>query len=276
MFGGVAEMTVYRPLYRKGELSQVLLTIGLVFVAIAALALVFGVNYKTVKIRRFSKIRSVSASGSIRRIGCSDRGRAGDARSCFALDRPHAVRRQLRADSGQSAHGAAVGINVNRLFTVTSSAAARSPASARHRRRHAAARAFYPLRYLVLFLIVVIVGGEGGQGSFVATARSASSIRPASFIIPEVASFLLYSVVLALLLWQPHGLLPAEVRGMSEQPVTALGDREAPRLRLDRAPDSVGDGAHLYYFAGCASLGTGALIDPVRDVARHRAVCGHR
>ncbi len=44
-------MTVYRPLYRKGELAQVLLTIGLVFVAIAALTLdVRRFHYKTVKL----------------------------------------------------------------------------------------------------------------------------------------------------------------------------------------------------------------------------------
>src|SRR6185436_19639191 len=35
LLGGLAEMTIYRPLYRKGELAQVLLTIGLVFVATA-------------------------------------------------------------------------------------------------------------------------------------------------------------------------------------------------------------------------------------------------
>ena len=35
-------MTIYRPLYRKGELSQVLLTIGIVFVATAAITEMFG------------------------------------------------------------------------------------------------------------------------------------------------------------------------------------------------------------------------------------------
>src|SRR3972149_248022 len=42
IFGGVAEMTVYRPLYRKGELAQVLLTIGLVFVVTAVVTEIFG------------------------------------------------------------------------------------------------------------------------------------------------------------------------------------------------------------------------------------------
>jgi branched-chain amino acid transport system permease protein len=69
--------------------------------------------------------------------------------------------------------------------------------------------AFYPLRYLVLFLIVVIVGGEGSfKGSFVAAIALGVIDTTGKFIIPEVASFLLYTVVLALLLWRPHGLLP--------------------------------------------------------------------
>ena len=37
ILGGIAELTVFRPLYRKGELAQVLMTFGLTFVFIAAL-----------------------------------------------------------------------------------------------------------------------------------------------------------------------------------------------------------------------------------------------
>ena len=40
--GAIAEMTIYRPLYRKGELSQVLLTVGIVFVATGAITAIFG------------------------------------------------------------------------------------------------------------------------------------------------------------------------------------------------------------------------------------------
>src|SRR5262245_6352346 len=42
ILGGLAEATLFRPLYRKGELAQVLLTIGFVFVATAAVSEVFG------------------------------------------------------------------------------------------------------------------------------------------------------------------------------------------------------------------------------------------
>jgi branched-chain amino acid transport system permease protein len=40
--GAATERTIYRPLYRKGELAQVLLTVGFVFVATGAVSEVFG------------------------------------------------------------------------------------------------------------------------------------------------------------------------------------------------------------------------------------------
>src|SRR5262250_1556386 len=42
LIGAGAEVTVYRPLYRKGELAQVLLTIGMVFVVTAVVTEIFG------------------------------------------------------------------------------------------------------------------------------------------------------------------------------------------------------------------------------------------
>lgn len=211
VFGGVAEMTVYRPLYRKGELAQVLLTIGLVFVSIAALTLVFGVNYKTVKMPAFLEdpisigfrlyppyrlfLIAVGLVMAFLLWLLIDRTLFG-ARLRAAVDNPRMAR--------------AVGINVNRLFTVTFiGGSALAGFGGAIGAGMLPLEAFYPLRYLVLFLIVVIVGGEGSfKGSFVAALALGIIDTTGKFIIPEIASFLLYSVVLALLLWRPHGLLP--------------------------------------------------------------------
>ncbi len=211
IFGGVAEMTVYRPLYRKGELAQVLLTIGLVFVSIAALTLVFGVNYKTVKMPAFLEdpisigfrlyppyrlfLIAVGLVMAFLLWLLIDRTLFG-ARLRAAVDNPRMAR--------------AVGINVNRLFTITFiGGSALAGFGGAIGAGMLPLEAFYPLRYLVLFLIVVIVGGEGSfKGSFVAALALGIIDTTGKFIIPEVASFLLYTVVLALLLWRPHGLLP--------------------------------------------------------------------
>src|SRR5215470_11358450 len=48
--GAVAEVAVYRPLYRKGELAQSLMTFGLTFVAIASLTTLFGTGIRTLPV----------------------------------------------------------------------------------------------------------------------------------------------------------------------------------------------------------------------------------
>src|SRR5262245_57168310 len=42
LLGALAEITIYRPLYHKGELAQVLLTVGVVFVATGSITSFFG------------------------------------------------------------------------------------------------------------------------------------------------------------------------------------------------------------------------------------------
>ena len=46
LLGALCELTIFRPLYRKGELAQVLMTFGLTFVMIAALTAMFGTDIK--------------------------------------------------------------------------------------------------------------------------------------------------------------------------------------------------------------------------------------
>ena len=48
--GAVAELVLYKPLYRRGELPQALMTFGFTFVVIAALTSIFGSNVKPLPI----------------------------------------------------------------------------------------------------------------------------------------------------------------------------------------------------------------------------------
>ena len=67
----------------------------------------------------------------------------------------------------------------------------------------------YALKYIVLFLVVVIVGGEGSfEGSFVASIALGIIDTLGKYLAPEAAPYLLYAAVFALLLWRPKGLLP--------------------------------------------------------------------
>jgi branched-chain amino acid transport system permease protein len=211
LFGGVAEMTVYRPLYRKGELAQVLLTIGLAFVAIAALTLVFGVNYKTVQFPAWLEDP----------VDIGFRLYPGYRLFLIAVGLVMALilwiivdwslfGARLRAAVDNARMARSVGIDVNRLFTITFiGGSALAGFGGAIGAGMLPLEAFYPLKYLVLFLIVVIVGGEGSfKGSFAAAIALGIIDTTAKFLIPEVASFVLYVAVLVLLLWRPHGLIP--------------------------------------------------------------------
>jgi len=209
--GGVCEVTLYRPLYRKGELAQVLLTIGLAFVAIAALTLVFGTNYKTVALPDYleSPVDLGFRVYPAYRLFLIAVGLALAAVLWVVID-GSLFGARLRAAVDNRKMAISVGIDVNWLFTITFvGGSALAGLGGAIGAGMLPLEAFYPLRYLVLFLVVVIVGGEGSfKGSFLAALALGIIDTLGKYFLPEFAAFVLYSVVILLLLWRPHGLVP--------------------------------------------------------------------
>lgn len=211
ILGGVAEMTVFRPLYRKGELAQVLMTFGLTFVFIAALTFLFGVDIKRLPVPD-------SLSGLI------DFGFRSYptyrlllivvglvlALVLWLLIEKTLFGARLRAAVDNPRIARAVGIDVNRLFTITFvGGCALAGFGGVIGAEMLPLEPFYALRYLVLFLVVVAVGGLGSfKGSFVAAVTLGLIDTAGKFLFPEISAFLLFGLVLLLLLWRPNGLLP--------------------------------------------------------------------
>jgi len=211
ILGGLAEVTLFRPLYRKGELAQVLLTIGFVFVVTAAVTGIFGafpypvkfpdyltrpldIGFRTYPGYRLFLIVVGAIIAAV--LWYVIEGSLFGARLRAAVDNPRMAR--------------AVGMNVNVLFTGTFvigcalaglggavGAGILSPEPS------------YALKYVVLFLVVVIVGGEGSfKGSFVAAMALGVIDTVGKYFFTEAAAYLLYAAVFVLLLWRPQGLLP--------------------------------------------------------------------
>jgi branched-chain amino acid transport system permease protein len=211
LLGAIAETTVYRPLYRKGELAQVLLTIGIVFVVTGAITAVFGAfpypvvfpAYLTrpidIGFREYPAYRLfLIACGAVIAAGLwlvLDGSRYG-ARLRAAVDNPRMAR--------------AVGIDVNRLFTLTFVVGcALAGFGGAIGAGILSLEPNYALEYIVLFLVVVIVGGEGSLGgSFVAAMALGIIDTLGKYFVSQAAPYLLYTAVFALLLWRPSGLLP--------------------------------------------------------------------
>ena len=209
--GAIAEMTIYRPLYRKGELSQVLLTVGIVFVATGAITAIFGafpypvvfpayltrpidIGFREYPAYRLFLIAVGAAIAAVLWLVLD--GSTYGARLRAAVDNPSMAR--------------AVGIDVNLLFTGTFIiGCALAGLGGAIGAGILSLEPSYALKYIVLFLVVVIVGGEGSfGGSFVAAMALGIIDTLGKYFVPEAAAYLLYAAVFALLLWRPRGLLP--------------------------------------------------------------------
>lgn len=211
--GAIAERTVFRPLYRKGEFAQVLMTFGLVFVVIAALTALFGTSIKPLPLppelaglvhigfREYPVYRLfLIAVGFVLAIVLwlvVDRSLYG-ARLRAAVDNPRMAR--------------AVGMDVDRLFTGTFAAGcALAGLGGVLGAELLPLEPTYALRYLVIFLVVVSVGGLGNfKGSFVAALALGLIETAGKYYLPGLSAFLLFGIVFAVLLWRPHGLMPAK------------------------------------------------------------------
>lgn len=211
--GALAELTIYRPLYRKGELAQVLLTFGLIFISIASMTLLFGptplpesmprwleglvdIGFRTYPAYRLFLI-GVGVALAVLLWLVIERSLFG-ARLRAAVDDPGMAR--------------ALGINVSLLFTLTFvGGCALAGFGGAIGAGILPIEPFYALRYLVVFLVVVVIGGLGSFRGSLAAALAVGIIETAGkYLIPQAGSFLLWSIVFGLLLWRPNGLLPAK------------------------------------------------------------------
>ena len=216
LLGGLTEVTIFRPLYRKGELAQVLMTFGMVFVTIAALTWMFGTDIKRLPtpdylsglvdlgFRTYPTYRLfLIVVGAVLALVLwyVIEGSLYGARLRAAVDNPRMAR--------------AVGIDVNRLFTITFiGGCALAGFGGVIGADMLPLEPFYALRYLVPFLVVVAVGGNGSfKGSFVAAITLGLLDTAGKFLVPNIAPYLFFGLVFVLLLWRPHGIWPAKGAG---------------------------------------------------------------
>jgi len=203
------ERTLYARLYRATELDQVLFTIGLVFVMIAAVTLAVGPESQRVVLPAwldgqsdlgFLKYRTYSlaliAAGTLLMVALwlgFERTRIG-ARIRAAVDN------RRMAES--------LGVDVGRLFTITF--ALGSGLAAVGGGLGAEILGLdpqYPLLYLAYFLIVVAVGGLGRvTGVFFAALLIGVLDFTLKIYFPKGGTMFIYALTLAFLLARPQGM----------------------------------------------------------------------
>jgi branched-chain amino acid transport system permease protein len=203
------ERVLYRRLYRAGELDQVLLTIGIAFMAVAAAAYVFGTTIQPVQMPPYLRgsVTFAGISFASYRLFLVIIALAITLILVLALEYTRfGAKVRAAVDNQRMARG--LGINVDNAFALTfalgSGLAGLGGALAIE---IVGLDPSFALIYLVYVLIVVSVGGLGSiAGSFAAATLIGISDVAGKYYVPELGAFLIYLVMLALLMWRPAGL----------------------------------------------------------------------
>jgi len=213
-FSTIFERTLYRPLYLAGELDQVLLTIGLVLMAIASCAYLWGTQQQGVNLPPylFGRFSPFGIDLGYYRLFLIAVGAVIAVALVFGLERTR-FGAQIRAavDNQRMARG--LGIDVNRVFALTfavgSGLAGLGGALAINM---VGLDPNFATKYLVYVLLVVSVGGLGSVGgTFAAAVLLGISDVAGKYYVPEAGAFIIYAVMVALLLWRPAGLFGRRV-----------------------------------------------------------------
>lgn len=209
LVGVLFERTLYRRLYSATHLDQVLFSIGLVFMSMATAHYFFGPQQQPLTLPEFlrGQIKLPGLDMGVYRLFLIVLSLA----IAFGLQRMVSGTRfgaQLRAsvDNPRAARG--VGINVERIFTLTfalgSGLAGLGGALGVEM---LGLDPGFPVKYLVYFLIVVAVGGSGSiTGSLVASLVLGVVDVVGKYYVPQVGAFVIYAVMVVMLVLRPQGL----------------------------------------------------------------------
>jgi len=207
--GAVLEPTLYRRMYRRPHLDQVLFTIGLVFMAVAAVDYIMGSSQQFVKIPQAlqGQINVLGIGvGKYRLLIILVCGLITLALQLALMKTRFGSRLRAAVDDQRVARG--LGINVNVVFAVTfavgSGLAGLGGALGAE---ILGLDPIFPLKYMIYFLIVVTVGGTSSiTGPFLASILLGIGDVAGKYYAPKLGGFVIYTIMIVVLIWRPQGL----------------------------------------------------------------------
>jgi branched-chain amino acid transport system permease protein len=208
--GLALERTLYVHMYGRSPLEQVLFSIGLVFIAVAATDYLMGSSQRNIQLPAWLQGRREVLGASIgiyrsflivlcgalalalqlalmkTRFGSRLRAAVDDARVARGLGIPvgFVFAATFAVGSGLAGLGGALGVELLGLDP------------------------YFPLKFMVFFLIVVTVGGTSGlMGPFVASLLlGVADVAGKYYLSSALGGFVIYVVLIVVLVLRPHGL----------------------------------------------------------------------
>jgi len=207
--GLVLERTLYRRLYNQSHLDQVLFSIGLVFMAVAATDYLMGSQPQLITLPTWLRGRvdilgvqvglyrsfiivvcgilvvALQLALTRTRFGSRLRAAVDDARVARGLGIPvgFVFAATFAVGSGIAGLGGALGAEILGLDPT------------------------FPLKFMIYFLIVVTVGGTTSlTGPFLASLLLGITDVAGKYFVPELGAFVIYTVMIVVLVFRPKGL----------------------------------------------------------------------
>jgi len=209
VLGVVLERTLYSRLYDKTHLDQVLFSIGLIFVATAAVDYVMGASQQIINLPAHlnGRFEFLGASIGVYRLFVIIICGLLTVALQFVIGRTRfGSRLRASVDDGRVARG--LGIDVTFIFALTfafgsglaglggalgASILSMDPT--------------FPLKYMIYFLIVIAVGGTTTiTGPFFASILLGVADVAGKYFVPSIGGFIIYSIMVLVLIFKPEGL----------------------------------------------------------------------
>ncbi|HEY0568198.1 MAG TPA: branched-chain amino acid ABC transporter permease [Xanthobacteraceae bacterium] len=209
LLGFVLERTLYVRVYNKSHLDQVLFTIGLVFMSVAAVDYVAGSQQVFVQLPAFLQgqidLFGVGV-GKYRLLIIVLCGLLTVGLQAILARTRFGSRLRAAVDDARVARG--LGINVNAVFSITfavgSGLAGLGGALGAE---ILGLDPTFPLKFMIYFLIVVTVGGTSSiTGAFFASLLLGIGDVAGKYYVPKFGSFVIYTIMIVVLIWRPQGL----------------------------------------------------------------------
>ncbi len=209
IIGLVLERTLYKRLYNRSHLDQVLFSIGLVFMAVAAIDYTMGSQQQIVQLPAWLQGRvdvlgvQVGLYRSFIIVVC---GVLVVALQLILTRTRFGSRLRAAVDDPRVARG--LGINVSVIFATTfavgSGLAGLGGALGAE---ILGLDPTFPLKFMIYFLIVVTVGGTTSiTGPFLASLLLGIADVAGKYYVPSVGAFVIYTLMIVVLVLRPQGL----------------------------------------------------------------------
>jgi branched-chain amino acid transport system permease protein len=209
LLGALLERTLYRPMYAKPHLDQVLFSIGLVFMAVTAVDYFVGSMQQNIQLPDWLQGRLPIEAVGIGKyrlfiiVLCALLTVALQ----WVLSRTRFGSR-LRASVDDPRVAGGLGLDVNRIFLFTF--AVGSGLAGLGGALGAEVLGLdpsFPLKFMIYFLIVVSVGGTTTiTGPLLAALLLGIADVAGKYYVPKLGAFIVYSLMIAILTLRPQGL----------------------------------------------------------------------